>query len=200
MTQPYILILYYSAGGCTMQLAKQIAAGADSIKGISSKLRTVPNITSKIDKTLPPIPSEGAIYCSKDDLANCCGLALGSPTRFGNIAAPLKYFLDQTADLWKQGCLVDKPACVFTSSNSLHGGQESTLLSMQIPLLHHGMLIMGIPFTLDALAKTSSGGSPYGATHVEGKDQKTSLSQEERQIAQALGKRLAEKALLLHEK
>jgi len=193
MKQPYILILYYSRTGGTQNLALHMARGIDRVEGITSRLRTVPPVDTATQEVLPTIPDDGALYCSKDDLSGCVGLALGSPTRFGNMAAPLKHFLDDTADLWLARTLVGKPACVFTSSNSLHGGQETTLLTMMMPLLHHGMLIQGIPYTEVALNETTTGGTPYGASHVghDGPD----LSVHEADIAHAAGKQLAELAL-----
>lgn len=191
----HILILYYSRTGGTANLARHIARGVTEQGTFDARLRTVPPVASRTDKTLPPVPDEGAVYCTKDDLAHCAGLALGSPTRFGNVAAPLKHFLDDTADLWMQHSLVDKPAAVFCSSASMHGGQESTLLSMMVPLLHHGMLITGIPYSEPELNSTTSGGTPYGASHVSGGEQ-SELSADEAALAKALGFRLARQAML----
>lgn len=190
MPQPYLLVLYYSRTGAVESLAREVAKGAEKV-GMEAKLRTVAPVSTGFDNTPPSIPDQGAIYCSKDELAKCSGLALGSPTRFGNMAAPLKYFLDQTSDIWMQGALAGKVAGTFTASSSQHGGQESTLLSMMLPLLHHGMLISGIPYTEDRLLKTNSGGTPYGASHVAGINNQSSLTDDEAQLARALGERLA---------
>ena len=192
---PYILILYYSRSGGTQNLALHIGRGVDRVAGIEARIRTVPPVAVATERTLPPVPDEGAIYCSKADLSDCAGLALGSATRFGNMAAPLKHFMDDTADMWLSRALVGKPACVFTSSNSLHGGQESTLLSMMIPLLHHGMLLQGIPYAEEALNQTSTGGTPYGASHVGARGPE--LSEHEATLAVAAGERLATTALKL---
>jgi len=186
MPSPYILVLYYSRHGHVKMLADQIALGIEST-GVEARLRTVPAVSTVCEATEEDIPSSGDIFCTEDDIANCSGLLLGSPTRFGNMAAPLKYFLDGTAGLWMNGALVDKPAGAFTSTSSLHGGQESTLLTMMIPLLHHGMVLAGIPYSESALTTTRSGGTPYGATHV----QSESLSEEEIKLCQAQGKRIA---------
>src|SRR6056300_604778 len=186
MNEPYILILYYSHAGSVAQMAQQIARGVDSIDGIHAMLRTVPRVSPDTEASAPPVPEEGAVYCSEDDLVNCSGLALGSPTRFGNMAAPMKYFLDGTAAQWLSGSLTDKPAGVFTSTASLHGGQESTLLSMMLPLLHHGMLYCGLPYSEAALSETTSGGTPYGPSHVAGAENKSTLSTHEAALCQAL--------------
>ena len=186
MPSPYILVLYYSRNGHVKMLADQIALGIEST-GLEARLRTVPAVSTVCEATEEDIPSSGDIFCTEDDIANCSGLLLGSPTRFGNMAAPLKYFLDGTAGLWMNGALVDKPAGAFTSTSSLHGGQESTLLTMMIPLLHHGMILAGIPYSESALTTTKTGGTPYGATHV----QSESLSEEEIKLCQAQGKRIA---------
>jgi len=186
MPSPYILVLYYSRHGHVKMLADQIALGIEST-GVEARLRTVSAVSTVCEATEEDIPSSGDIFCTEDDIANCSGLLLGSPTRFGNMAAPLKYFLDGTAGLWMNGALVDKPAGAFTSTSSLHGGQESTLLTMMIPLLHHGMVLAGIPYSESALTATRSGGTPYGATHV----QSESLSEEEIKLCQAQGKRIA---------
>lgn len=188
-----ILILYYSQHGATRELARQIARGVESVAGCRARLRTVPKVSTVCEATAPAIPDSGAPYVERQDLADCAALALGSPTRFGNMAAPLKYFLDGTAPEWMQGTLAGKPACVFTSSASMHGGQESTLLAMMLPLLHHGMLIVGLPYTEDALTHTRSGGTPYGVSHVAGQDG-APLSDDEKKLAFAQGKRLAEAA------
>lgn len=192
-----ILVLYYSHRGSVRALAEVIGRGVDSVPGAAARLRTVPRISAVCEATESDIPERGAPYAEVSDLEECIGLALGSPTRFGNMSAPMKYFLDGTAGPWLSGALAGKPACVFTSSASQHGGQESTLLSMMTPLLHHGMLIVGLPFSEPDLTGTASGGSPYGATHVAGKDENTRLTEEEKRLAFALGKRLAETALKL---
>lgn len=188
----YILVLYYSRNGHVKMLAEQIAQGVESV-GVEARLRTVPAVSADFESKAPAIPENGDIYCSEDDLANCSGLLLGSPTRFGNMAAPLKYFLDGTSNLWINGSLINKPAGVFTSTSSIHGGQESTLLSMMLPLLHQGMVIAGVPYSEKALTATSSGGTPYGASHVE----KEGLSLEEIKICQAQGQRIAQLAVKL---
>jgi len=182
----YILVLYYSRNGHVKMLADQIALGIENA-GMEARLRTVPAVSTVCEATETDIPSAGDIYCSEDDLANCAGLLLGSPTRFGNMAAPLKYFIDGTAGLWMNGSLINKPAGVFTSTSSLHGGQESTLLTMMLPLLHQGMVLAGIPYSEAALTNTKSGGTPYGASHVEAEG----LTEEETQLSQAQGKRIA---------
>ena len=192
-----ILVLYYSHRGSVRALAELIARGVDSVPGAAARLRTVPRVSTVCEATETDIPERGAPYAEMRDLEECIGLALGSPTRFGNMAAPMKYFLDGTAGPWLSGALAGKPACVFTSSASQHGGQESTLLSMMIPLLHHGMVLVGLPFSEPDLTRSRSGGSPYGATHVAGKDDSTLISDEEKRLATALGKRLAETALKL---
>ncbi|MBC7454822.1 MAG: NAD(P)H:quinone oxidoreductase [Massilia sp.] len=188
---PIILVLYYSRHGATRKLAELIAQGIESVPGVDARLRTVPAVSTVTEATKPEIPSDGAPYVELQDLAECAGLALGSPTRFGNMAAALKYFLDGTAAEWLAGTLAGKPAVVFTSTGSLHGGQESTLLSMMIPLLHHGMLVMGLPYTNPELMTTASGGSPYGATHWSGIDGDKAITADEKALAIALGRRLA---------
>ena len=188
---PIILVLYYSRHGATRKLAELIAQGIESVPGVDARLRTVPAVSTVTEATEPEIPSDGAPYVELQDLAECAGLALGSPTRFGNMAAALKYFLDGTAAEWLAGTLAGKPAVVFTSTGSLHGGQESTLLSMMIPLLHHGMLVMGLPYTNPELMTTASGGSPYGATHWSGIDGDKAITADEKALAIALGRRLA---------
>jgi NAD(P)H dehydrogenase (quinone) len=193
---PYILVLYYSRNGATEQMAHQIARGVESVSGIEARVRTVPAVSATCEKVAPTVPNEGAVYCTEEELAECAGLALGSPTRFGNMAAPMKFFLDGTSGLWMNGALAGKPACVFTSTGSMHGGQESTLLSMMIPLMHHGMVIAGLPYTEKALHETTSGGSPYGPTHAELNDD-SKLSEHEIQLCQAMGKRIANLALKL---
>lgn len=194
-----ILILYYSRYGATRQLAEWIAQGVESVPGAQARLRTVPAISANCEKTEPDIPDSGAPYVELKDLEECAGLALGSPTRFGNMAAPLKYFLDRTSPQWLAGNLVGKPACVFTSTGSLHGGQESTLLSMMLPLLHHGMVLVGIPYTEQALVTTRGGGTPYGASHFCINHQHSQFTEEEKVLAVFLGKRLAQIALRLVE-
>jgi NAD(P)H dehydrogenase (quinone) len=188
----YILILYYSRQGSTAALAEAIALGIADDGRFEPRLRTVPPVATTTERTAPPVPPAGAVYCSKTDLADCAALALGSPTRFGNMAAPLKHFLDGTGDLWLSGALVGKPAAVFTSTGSQHGGQESTLLTMLLPLLHHGMLLVGVPYTVPALNATRHGGTPYGASHVAGVRADANLHADERALARALGRRLAE--------
>ena len=196
---PHILILYYSRSGGTSNLARFIARGVQGHGQFEPRLRTVPPVATEVEETKPPIPEKGAVYCTKEDLATCSGLALGSPTRFGNIAAPLKHFLDNTADLWIGHTLVGKPASVFCSTGSMHGGQESTLLSMIVPLLHHGMLIVGLPYSETALNETTTGGTPYGVSHVSGENQQAELSNHEQTLAIAQGKRLADVAQRLSE-
>lgn len=186
---PYILVLYYSRYGSTKALAEIIAQGIES-EGLEARIRTVPPVQSATEPAIDSIPDDGPLYVTLDDLSNCAGLALGSPTRFGNMAAPLKAFWDRTSGLWQNGSLINKPAGVFTSSNSYHAGQETTLLSMMIPLLHHGMLIAGIPFDVEALMQTTTGGSPYGATHVAAPADRP-LDDNEMNCALAQGKRLA---------
>jgi NAD(P)H dehydrogenase (quinone) len=192
-----ILVLYYSRHGSVKQLAYQIARGVESIKLCDAVLRTVPPVSTVCEATETDIPNQGDPYISLDDLKLCDGLILGSPTRFGNMAAPLKYFLDQTAPLWLSGELVSKPAGVFTSTSSMHGGQESTLLSMMLPLMHHGMLMMGVPFAGTPISKTTTGGTPYGASHVAGVDNQNAISSDEQEVARILGQRIAECALKL---
>ncbi len=192
---PYILILYYSRYGNTAAMAKLIARGVDSVAGIEAKIRTVPTVSANTEAVEPQIPEQGAVYATLDDVKNCSGLALGSPTRFGNMAASLKYFLDSTSGLWLSGDLIDKPAAVFSSAASLHGGQETTLLSMILPLLHHGMMIVGLPFSEQALFTTTGGGTPYGASHFAGSESKNPISKDEELLCFALGKRLASIAL-----
>lgn len=191
MKEPYILVLYYSRNGSTAHLAQYIARGIERIDGIQARIRTVPSVSATCEAVDKPIPDEGAPYVQLDDLAHCSGLALGSPTRFGNMAAPLKYFLDTTSSLWLSGALANKPACVFSSTSSMHGGQESTLLSMMTPLFHHGMFLLGIPYTEPALSTTLTGGTPYGATHVAGIKNDPELSADEISLASHLGERLA---------
>ncbi|MES2128032.1 MAG: NAD(P)H:quinone oxidoreductase [Pseudomonadota bacterium] len=197
-SNPIILVLYYSRHGATRKLAEFIAQGIESVAGVDARLRTVPAVSTVAEATESDIPAMGAPYVEREDLRDCAGLALGSPTRFGNMAAAMKYFWDGTASEWLNGTLAGKPAAVFTSTGSLHGGQESTLLSMMIPLLHHGMLIMGLPYTHPELMTTASGGSPYGATHWSGIDGDKPITDDEKRLAVALGRRLAETAAQLH--
>lgn len=192
-----ILILYYSVHGATRALAEHIADGVARVPGASPRLRTVPKVAAVISEPQSPVPSSGAPYVEPRDLAECAGLALGSPTRFGNMAAPMKFFIDSTLAEWTQGTLIGKPACVFTSTGSLHGGQEATLITMMLPLLHHGMVILGIPYSEAALSTSVSGGTPYGVSHHAGTDSSRAISTEEKQLAVAQGKRLAEVALKL---
>jgi NAD(P)H dehydrogenase (quinone) len=186
-----ILILYYSVNGATEALAREVCIGVDSVAGAASRLRTVPTVSTVSESVENDIPDSGPPYASATDLAECSGLIMGSPTRFGNMAAALKYFLDGTASEWLSGAASGKPAGLFTSTSSLHGGQEATLLTMAIPLLHHGMLITGIPYTEEALGATTSGGTPYGASHVTWNRKADTLSDHERELARALGKRVA---------
>ncbi len=190
-----ILILYFSRHGATTAMANHIARGVESVHGAEAVLRTVPDISAVCEKTAERIPASGAIYATLDDLKQCDGLALGSPTHFGNMAAPLKYFLDSTTELWLSGALVGKPAGVFTSTGSLHGGQESTLLSMMLPLMHQGMVLLGVPYTEAALSETRSGGTPYGPSHLA--TDLGELTAHEKALCKALGARLAKTALLL---
>ena len=192
-----ILVLYYSQNGSTLNLARQIARGIESVSGCEAVLRTVPKVSAVCEAVEGDIPDSGAPYVTAADLKNCAGLALGSPTRFGNMAAAVKYFLDGTITQWIGGELIGKPATVFTSTASLHGGQESTLLTMMLPLLHHGMVISGVPYSEAALNHTETGGTPYGASHVSGSEGRSGLSKDEQQIALAQGRRLAELALKL---
>ncbi|WP_163575747.1 NAD(P)H:quinone oxidoreductase [Halomonas faecis] len=194
---PYVLILYYSRYGATRAMAEQLAAGVESCPGVEARLRTVPSVSPTCEAVDPDIPAEGAIYASLDDLRHCAGLALGSPTRFGNMAAPLKHFVDGTSELWLGGALIDKPATAFTSTASLHGGQETTLLSMLLPLLHHGMVYAGIPYSETALMTTAGGGTPYGASHLAGQRSDRVVTDEERQLIHAQGHRIARLALSL---
>jgi len=196
VSTPYILVLYYSRNGSTSEMARQIARGIEQ-GGMEARLRTVPAISTECEAVAPAIPVEGALYASLDDLKNCSGLALGSPPRFGNMAAPLKYILDGTSNLWLTGALVGKPAGVFTSTASLHGGQETTLLSMLLPLMHHGMLVTGLPYSESALLQTTAGGTPYGPSHHAGADGKRGLDEHEIALCRALGQRLASIALKL---
>lgn len=187
---PYILVLYYSVHGNTKTMAQHIAAGVEQT-GIKALLRTVPKVSTEIEATAAAIPETGALFCSPDDLKHCSGLIFGSPTRFGNMAAAMKYFWDSTSNQWLNGDLINKPAAVFTSTGSMHGGQEATLLTMMLPLLHHGMLIAGIPYSQPELMQTKTGGTPYGASHLAGADGKQTLSEDEINLCKALGKRIA---------
>jgi len=192
-----ILILYYSLHGSVKQLAQHIAHGVESVPGARARLRTVPKVSAESEGPVKLVPDAGAPYATATDLEECAGLALGSPTRFGNMAAAMKYFWDGSSGAWLQGALAGKPACVFTSSASLHGGQETTLLSMMLPLLHHGMLVVGLPYSNAELNSTRAGGTPYGPTHFAGDDNKAPIAEAERKLAFAQGKRLAEIALKL---
>ncbi|MET0266809.1 MAG: NAD(P)H:quinone oxidoreductase [Duganella sp.] len=196
MSQPdlIILVLYYSRHGATRKLAELIAQGVESVPGCEARLRTVPAVSTVTEATEPDVPGEGAPYVELSDLSDCAGLAVGSPTRFGNMAAAMKYFWDGTSSQWLSGALAGKPACVFTSTGSLHGGQESTLLSMMIPLFHHGLMVIGLPYTEPELMTTASGGTPYGASHWAGLDGKKAISDDEKRLAIAQGRRLAETA------
>lgn len=192
-----ILVLYYSAHGSVRSMAQLVARGVNQTPGASARLRSVPPVAPRTQTAEPPVPDDGAPYAELADLEQCAGLALGSPTRFGNMAAPMKHFLDTTGALWAKGALVGKPAAVFTSTASLHGGQETTLTSMMTPLLHHGMLILGLPYTLPEVNHTASGGTPYGASHWAGTADDRPLTDAERALCIALGRRLAETALKL---
>ncbi|HKJ75831.1 MAG TPA: NAD(P)H:quinone oxidoreductase [Gammaproteobacteria bacterium] len=190
-----VLILYYSRYGATAEMARRIARGVDEIEGAGARLRTVPPVSPDCEATAPPVPGDGPPYAELSDLEECAGLALGSPTRFGNMAAPLKHFLDRTSPLWLSGALVNKPAGVFTSTSSLHGGQETTLVSMMLPLLHHGMLLAGVPYSETDLLHTATGGTPYGPSHHAGLESDRPVSEEEGRLCRALGRRLARVAL-----
>lgn len=194
MSEPYVLVLYYSRHGATREMARHIAQGVERA-GLEARLRTVPAVSADCEATAPDIPERGDLYASLDDLAGCAGLVLGTPTRFGNMAAAMKYFLDGTTALWLNGALIDKPAAVFTSTGSLHGGQESTLLTMMLPLLHHGMVMVGLPYSEPALSATRTGGTPYGASHWAGSDSSQQVSDDELRLCQALGERVARWAL-----
>ena len=192
-----ILVLYYSQNGSVLNLAREMAKGIDSVAGCEAVLRTVPKVSTVCEQIADSIPDSGAPYVSIEDLRECAGLAMGSPTRFGNMAAAMKYFLDGTSGVWLSGDLIGKPACVFTSSSSMHGGQESTLLTMMVPLLHQGMMVLGVPYSEADVGSTQTGGTPYGASHVSGSDGKNQLSPAEKRIAFAQGKRLAQTAAKL---
>ena len=192
-----LLVLYYSQGGAVKDMAQLIARGVESVSGAKARIRTVPKISANCEATEPEIPTKGDPYVELSDLEECIGLALGSPTRFGNMAAPMKYFIDGTTNLWLKGALIGKPAAVFTSTGSMHGGNESTLLTMMLPLMHHGMLIVGLPYSERTLSSTQSGGTPYGASHVGGALDDKKITEDEKKLCIALGKRLAETALKL---
>lgn len=196
-SRPYILILYYSRQGATANMAQQIARGVSQVAAIEARIRTVPNVSPNTEISEPSIPEDGAVYCTVEDLQQCSGLILGSPTRFGNMAAPLKHFIDGTSSLWLNGSLIDKPAAVFTSTSSLHGGQETTLLSMLLPLLHQGMVAVGLPYSEEGLNTTEAGGTPYGASHWAGTKGEKVLTDDETALCQALGLRVANIALQL---
>lgn len=195
-----ILVLYYSQGGAVREMANLIARGIESIPNTKARIRTVPKVSANCEATEPEIPASGAPYAELKDLEECVGLALGSPTRFGNMAAPMKYFLDGTTSLWLKGALIGKPAAVFTSTGSMHGGNESTLLTMMLPLMHHGMIMVGLPYSEPALSSTTSGGTPYGASHIGGVMDDKPITEDEKKLCIALGKRLAETALKLSAK
>ena len=192
-----ILVLYYSQGGAVRDMAQSIARGVEGVSGVKARIRTVPKVSANCEATKSEVPITGAPYVELQDLEDCAGLALGSPTRFGNMAAPMKYFLDGTTSLWLKGALIGKPAAVFTSSGSMHGGNETTLLTMMLPLMHHGMILLGLPYSEPALGNTTSGGTPYGASHIGGAMDDKPLSDDEKKLCIALGKRLAETALKL---
>ena len=192
-----ILVLYYSQSGHVLSMAEQIARGIESVEDCTSLIRTVPAISAVSEATEDTIPEQGHLYVTQNDLKDCAALVLGSPTRFGNMAAPLKYFLDKTSDLWLSGSLIGKPAAVFTSTGSIHGDQESTLLSMMLPLFHHGMILMGLPYDNDTLMNTTDGGTPYGASHLAGGKNDRPLSDDEAHLCQALGQRIAKTAKAL---
>ena len=194
-----ILVLFYSRKGATAELARQVCRGVESVAGARARLRTVPAVASVVEAQQPPVPAEGPPYATHDDLRECDGLVMGSPTRFGNMAAPLKYWLDGTSSQWLSGTLAGKPAGLFTSTSTLHGGQESTLLTMAVPLLHHGMLIVGVPYTEPVLSSTTTGGSPYGASHVTWNRENDRLSEDDRTLARALGSRVARVAVKLQQ-
>jgi NAD(P)H dehydrogenase (quinone) len=195
--QGEILVLFYSRYGATEKMAQHVARGVEEVDGMQARLRTVPAVSTVCESSEDSIPPRGAPYATIDDLRDCAGLALGSPTRFGNMAAPLKYFVDGTSSLWLGAELAGKPAALFTSTSSMHGGQETTLLSMMLPLLHHGMLILGLPYSETDLLHTDAGGTPYGASHLAGTDSSKPLTEAEQRLCRALGRRLAETALKL---
>lgn len=195
MSTPFVLVLYYSRHGSTEAMARQVARGVEQVAGIEARLRTVPAVSAESEAVADNIPDTGPLYCEHDDLSECAGLVLGSPTRFGNMAAPLKYFIDSTSSLWLSGAMIDKPAAVFTSTASLHGGQESTLLSMMLPLLHHGMAVLGLPYSESGLMSTTGGGTPYGASHWAGRTGDRQPDDTELELCRALGARVARWAL-----
>jgi len=197
MSTPYVLVLYYSRHGKTADMARLLARGIEQVSGIEARLRTVPDVSPDTEASLSPVPQDGAVYCTMDDLSNCAGLLLGSPTRFGNMAAALKYFIDSTSSQWLSGALINKPAGVFTSTGSLHGGQETTLISMALPLIHHGMVFTGIPYNNPELSQTEAGGTPYGASHWAGNQGQHRITDAEKKLCVAQGKRLAELAVAL---
>jgi NAD(P)H dehydrogenase (quinone) len=192
-----ILVLYYSQGGALKEMAQLIARGVESVSGAKARIRSVPKVSANCEATEPDLPKSGAPYVELDDLVECGGIALGSPTRFGNMAAPMKYFLDGTSSLWLKGALIGKPAAVFTSSGSMHGGNETTLITMMLPLLHHGAMILGLPYSEPQLGTTKTGGTPYGASHIGGAMDDQAISEDEKQLCMALGKRLATTTLKL---
>ena len=192
-----ILVLYYSQGGAVREMANLIARGIESVPNIKARIRTVPKVSANCEATEPDVPTKGAPYVELQDLEACIGVALGSPTRFGNMAAPMKYFLDSTAGLWLKGALIGKPGCVFTSTGSMHGGNETTLITMMLPLMHHGMMIVGLPYSEPQLSSTQSGGTPYGASHIGGSMDDQPMTDDEKKLCIALGKRLAETAIKL---
>ena len=191
MVDPYILVLFYSRHGATAAMAQQVARGVELMPGVAARMRTVPPVSASCEQTEEDIPQDGPLYCEQEDLRDCAGLVMGSPTRFGNMASPLKYFLDQTSSLWLSGAMIDKPAAVFTSTSSMHGGQESTLLSMMLPLMHHGMVVAGLPYSEAGLMSSTSGGTPYGASHWAGPDNSRGLDDGEAALCRALGTRVA---------
>ena len=197
MSAPYVLVLYYSRHGSVAAMAQRVKRGIEQVTGIEARLRTVPAISTTCEAIDDDIPTDGPLYCSAEDLAGCAGLVMGSPTRFGNMAAPLKYFIDSTSSLWLSGALINKPAAVFTSTASMHGGQESTLLTMMLPLLHHGMVLAGLPYSEAEVKNTRSGGTPYGASHLAGDDGNREFDRDEQALCLALGARVAELALKL---
>ncbi len=197
MSSPYILVLYYSRYGATQKMAQLVARGIEETEGLEARLRTVPAVSPTIESSEPPIPDSGAVYCTTEDLKNCSGLVVGSPTRFGQMASALKFFIDQTSGLWTSGELIDKPFACFTSTSSLHGGQESTLLSMALPWLHQGMIYCGIPYSEPGLNATDSGGTPYGASHTAGTDSNRAITDIEAQLCQSLGRRISSLSIKL---
>jgi NAD(P)H dehydrogenase (quinone) len=195
MSETYVLVLYYSRQGATATMAQHVARGVELVPGVAARLRTVPAVSASCEQTIEEVPATGPLYCEVADLRDCAGLVMGSPTRFGNMAAPLKYFIDQTSSLWLSGAMIDKPAAVFTATSSLHGGQETTLLSMLLPLLHHGMIIAGLPYSEPGLMGTTSGGTPYGASHWAGQDNQRPVDEGEAAMCRALGRRIAQLAI-----